>query len=626
MVRRLAVYANGHPVYDEAFRLGVNIIRGANSSGKSTIADFLFFALGGDVSAWKLEAERCSEVVAEVLINGSPLTLRRGVSKSARQPMMLFWGDYEHARASAVDGWQVFSFQRSEEKQSFSQVLFRAMGFPEVRSDMENNITMHQILRLIYVDQLSLVENLMRTEHFDTPLTREAVRDLLFGFYDDVLYRCELKLRDKRRELETARTEFDSAMGVLGQTGHELDMDKVSSAIADTEDCLGKIQTAIDAFGRTSTAALSPGTQDAIRKLGDALVAARREKDKIETEIRTTELDIEDSREFITALENRQIAIENSISTREILGELPLTRCPHCLQSLEQVLPKNVCFLCKQPVAETTGRSQALRMRQELVFQQKESEALLSEKERRLTKLKEVFPAVAEKEKTLQREFDAARETATTSRDQELDALFVQRGMLDSRKQFLLMQAKAIGVLERLKSRITNLSSDIRRLEMEIVAKRKAQERKKAEAMQCVHRNVLELLRADTHHEEVFQRGQSVLVDFRKNAFAVDGQNQFSASSIAYLKNCIHYGVFFASLELDFFRYPRLIICDNMEDKGMQEARSQNFQRAVVAKAKTFDVEHQIIFTTSMIDSSLDNPDLCIGSKYTPSRKSLKFD
>lgn len=33
--------------YDEQFHKGVNIIRGQNSSGKSTIIRFIFFALGG---------------------------------------------------------------------------------------------------------------------------------------------------------------------------------------------------------------------------------------------------------------------------------------------------------------------------------------------------------------------------------------------------------------------------------------------------------------------------------------------------------------------------------------------------------------------------------------------------
>lgn len=612
-------------MYDESFSIGVNIIRGTNSSGKSTIADFLFFALGGNVSVWKPEAERCNEVLLEALINGDPVTLRRTISRSARQPMAIFWGEFEKAKASAVEGWQVFPFQRSENKQSFSQVLFRALGLPEVRSDVESNITMHQILRLIYVDQLSLVENLMRTEAFDTSLTRAAVRDLLFGIYDDTLYQCELKLREKKHELDQANSEFNSTRKVLGETGHELDLEKVKKAMSETEDRLVKTQAAIEEISRAGLAERDKVAEKERPAIASALLAAMQERQRLETDMQAQELEVQDSRDFLSAIESRLIALNDSISTREVLGELPITHCPHCLNPLSSSASKNSCFLCKQPISETSGRSQALRMRQELVFQQKESEGLLKEKETKLTQIKGALPLAVEKERSLQRQFDAEMRVARTSRDQKLDALLVQKGNLESQMQFLHMQAKAVGVLERLKTRIGNLEATVRGLEMEIATKRQSQEGRRNEAMKNITQHALLLLRSDLPREEFFKTGKSVTVDFEKNSFAVDGRNQFSASSTGYLKNCIHYAIFFASLNLEFFRYPRLILCDNMEDKGMEEERSRNFQRVIVNLSKRFDVAHQIIFTTSMIDPGLNTPESCIGSYYDQDNKSLRF-
>ena len=537
--------------------------------------------------------------------------------------MMIYWDTLDRAQASAADGWQVFSFPRSKEKDSFSQVLFRSLGMPEVRSDMESNITMHQILRLIYVDQLSPVENLLRTESFDTVLTRSIVRDLLYGVYDDTLYLCELKLRQRRKDLEQARAEYDSATSVLGETGHEIDMENIKKALSETEERLSKTQAAIDAIN-TAADTNKPKVQNT-KDFSHGLLTARRDRSALQGEIETQEYEVEDSREFITTLENRKAALRESISTREVLGELPLSHCPHCLAALAPPAARDICFLCKQPIPETAGRSQALRMQQEIAFQVKESQALLEGKERRLEELKGQLPALLERERSLQRQYDAAMKAARTSRDQYLDSLLVQKGALDGQMQFLHMQAKAVGVLERLKGRIKELGGDVQRLEIEIITKQKAQEARKMSAVAKIEHYALELLRSDLPREGSFQTAQKVTVDFEKNTFSVDDRNQFSASSIGYLKNCVHYAIFFASLELDFVRYPRFILCDNMEDKGMEEERSRNFQRAIVALSQRFDVTHQIVFTTSMIDPGLDTPQYCVGRKYDQDHKSLVF-
>ncbi|MGH7021475.1 MAG: ATP-binding protein, partial [Brevundimonas sp.] len=49
----MLVTRGSHVLYDEAFHEGVNIIHGSNGSGKSTISDFIFFGLGGDLKDWK---------------------------------------------------------------------------------------------------------------------------------------------------------------------------------------------------------------------------------------------------------------------------------------------------------------------------------------------------------------------------------------------------------------------------------------------------------------------------------------------------------------------------------------------------------------------------------------------
>ena len=52
-LNRLSIFTHdGKIAYDENFHDGVNIIRGHNSSGKSTIGNFIFYVLGGDFKKW----------------------------------------------------------------------------------------------------------------------------------------------------------------------------------------------------------------------------------------------------------------------------------------------------------------------------------------------------------------------------------------------------------------------------------------------------------------------------------------------------------------------------------------------------------------------------------------------
>lgn len=78
------------------------------------------------------------------------------------------------------------------------------MGFPEFKAD--SNITMHQILRLIYLDQESPLGSLFYFDQFDKEITRETVAELLMGLYDEKLSNAKLdKIDTERKIVETKR-------------------------------------------------------------------------------------------------------------------------------------------------------------------------------------------------------------------------------------------------------------------------------------------------------------------------------------------------------------------------------------------------------------------------------------
>jgi hypothetical protein len=78
--------------------------------------------------------------------------------------------------------------------------------------------------------------------------------------------------------------------------------------------------------------------------------------------------------------------------------------------------------------------------------------------------------------------------------------------------------------------------------------------------MAKIQQLALIILSRDGDYQPEFKKANQVEVDFLKDTYSLDGKNNFSASSNTYLKNAIRFAIFFASLEIPYFRYPRFIL------------------------------------------------------------------
>jgi hypothetical protein len=214
-LKRLVVYTNkGEIAYNEEFHKGVNIICGDNSSGKSTITHFIFFALGAEFNDFVPEARECQVVYAEIESNGTVFTIKRYIEISektqkinGRIALHLFWGSFQECLNPPSNiYWQKYEYNTTVDKKSFSNVLFEILNLPEVKE--ENNITIHQILRLLYIDQESPTSSLFYYDEFDKQTSREAVADLLLGIYNQDLYDYKIDLYKSEKQLDEIKSEI----------------------------------------------------------------------------------------------------------------------------------------------------------------------------------------------------------------------------------------------------------------------------------------------------------------------------------------------------------------------------------------------------------------------------------
>ncbi len=632
--------------YDEKFHRGVNIIRGQNSSGKSTILRFIFFVLGGTYQDFVPEALRCSHVVAEVETNGKILTLKRYLDKTEEGdrckkdiPMYIYFGgidDYKADPRPRSEKWHKYGYRSSSETRSFSNVLFQMMGLPEFKAD--SNITMHQILRLIYLDQESPLSSLFFFDQWDKELTRETVARLLMGLYDEELSQAKLEKEEVERDIELVIRKKKVAAELL-EDPKTMSSQFLKEMIRGIEDEVMRIGDRVKELREHRPDEQERDTKQVsfeFRRCQEEISSLRKEAGRIETLVNHLKAEIEDSAYFIDALRKKREAVEHSIATREYFDALDLKLCPVCLSELS---PKEAghCPVCDAPVDSSKEENQALRIQLELDHQISESEALLKANKAELDNLKDKLRTKKRQLTAAQRQFDDAVRNVRSSRDEEIDHLLQTKGYKEAEANQYRTLLEYAERYERLSKELSDLQLRHEKLSNYIQAAENRIEHGQRDIDHAISENGVFMLNNDQERQQEFMHASDFKVNYKQNLAYISNQRiKLSASSAFYLKMAARFALLFASLQVDTMMYPRLLFSDNMEDKGMEEERAKNFQRMVVRRLQeletsnlnpetgTLEPNYQLIFATSNIADELNTPAYTIGEEYSQSNKSLK--
>ena len=627
--RLIIVTDEGKIAYDEKFHRGVNIIHGQNSSGKSTIVRFIFFALGGSYGDFVPEALRCQYVTAEVEINGKVYTLKRylektdnggGVKKNA--PIYIYFGSMEECEEDKrPEKWKCYGYNMSANKRSFSNVLFELMGLPEMKAD--SNITMHQILRLIYLDQESPLSSLFFFEQFDQTFTRETVAELLMGLYDEKLSDDKLdkiKLEDKIAELKQS----------IKITRQFLD-DPVKQSPGFLLAQIDQLKKEMDGISEEVRKLREGETQREVQKLEyermQGQVAELREQyQQVNDDIERLKADIRDSNYFIHALQKKIEAVDRSIATREYFDKLHLEYCPECLTKIEDNVEEGRCRLCKSPIDNSKGKSQAMRIKLELQFQIRESQKLLECDNDQLKERTAQSAILSRDLKAAQEKYDYAVRNVRSSQDERIDELIQTKGYKEGEIAQFNTLLESAEKYERLVNDLNKAEAEHERLSREIAATERRIRKQRMIIEQAITSNGVYLLQHDQDRQAEFRFATDFKMDFGQNiVYLSDRHIKLSASSSFYLKMAARFALFLSSVQESSMMYPRLIFSDNMEDKGMEEDRSRNFQRILVNRLTELgNPDYQVIFATSNIAQELNTIDYTVGEYYTRENKSLK--
>jgi uncharacterized Zn finger protein (UPF0148 family) len=622
---RLRVLRKGTAVYDQNFHAGVNIIRGENGSGKSTIADFIFYILGGEFDNWKTAASRCDQVQAEVITRGGKLTLRRDIGR-AQTPMNVYFGTMEDAEKNGLDRWEIYPIRRTENKESFSQVVFRAAGIPEAQSQGAANITMNQLMRLLYSDQRTPASFLFRYENFDTREIREAVGDLICGLSVYELYEIELKLRDLNKEFDVKSQRLATLLDALPSEETLANVGAIDQRVADLDT---EYTRAAAEIANADALVEDRHSRELLRDRAKAVEALRKHREAIaeaEQSLQITNLETEDLVKFLEYLEELSAKLPKAETTSEIIGNIEFTHCPACLTPLSGKAGPGHCVLCNTETDPSAERSRYLQIKMDVDIQIRESRQLLDEKRH----------AAARRERDLRRskgayeellsDFMVKFEVSTSPRESFVAERHRRLGQIDRDRSTLQQLRERVMEIERLAREKELLQNQINGLKDRQAALERKSQKRRAEALTLVSEKAKMVLKQDLERQAEFRAAQVVTVNFADNSVLVDGELNFAESSNVIVKNSAILSMLMAALEDKVFYHPRFILLDNVEDKGMEQSRSHNFQEIIVRASEQAHIDHQIIFTTSMMNPALDEGDYVIGPHYTHENRTLNVD
>jgi hypothetical protein len=526
---------------------------------------------------------------------------------------------------SRTESWQNLPYRRPDHGYSFSQILFTAIGLPESISDGSSNITMHQILRLLYVDQLTPVQRIFRIENFDTWQTRQAIGDLLLaiGGYD--LFDKQIDLRETEQKYKEAVTSFRSLVAIASGYGENILIEHITAAIAQ----MGRERTALLSSIEALTAVRDGAEEQAKLKSVRSQNAkdysvARRNVSSLERDIETLEYEIADSEEFIRHLKQSISDFDDATLTFAALGHLSFEFCPSCFAPVE---PKAIghCQLCNTKRTDGEEDSRTLAVRLDLEMQLKESEALQTDRESDLSAKRATLRIARQALRRTMSAFELDRTGAVTGREGAIAEMSRKIGFIDSQLEGLQKRLELSRRIDAASVAKEDLNNRITKLKGEIEAIQRNQNKRKLSAYTLVSKQTKRLLDEDLQEHSDFGEVEHVSFSFADDWVAINGEKNRSgsASGMVILKNSFVLGMIASSLIDKQFKLPRWMLFDNIEDKGMVEERSWNFQRLIVKMSMQADVPHQIIFTTSKIAPELDGSNLIVGRRYTRAARSL---
>lgn len=337
--------------YAVEFHAGINLIAGPMYTGKSSVLELLDYALGASMPPNYPELTKCSDVLVEMVVNGETLTLRRNLKSTSAKAHL-----YEAALLQVLTGEATpieILLRHNQTQPSISLAIlerldlatFKVKTAPTKEDSDTNSFSLRDLLFLIYIDQDRMGS---KTSFFeDVPakaIKWKAAFEIVHELFDASAAALAEALSNALKNEEELKRYLENARRFLDQF-----------RIPGTEDLL-KDETRL-----LEELKVAEETQRDHRKVertnlgASSLLADRR--NRMAEEERTLHAREDELQRSGRQLGRLRVQYQRELSQWEflresqtIMGSIPVSLCPACLQNVVTDAPKDSahCGLCKQ--------------------------------------------------------------------------------------------------------------------------------------------------------------------------------------------------------------------------------------------------------------------------------------
>jgi hypothetical protein len=359
LVERVAIVAPGS-VYDAYFRYGVNIISGPISTGKSSVLALIDYALGASNRPTYPEIAKCSDVLVQFLVGKEHLTVQRSLHSTNRKAR-IYEGHIDDVFAARVEGEEVSAAHDPAEK-SVSKELLRRLGLDNIKvktaptqsaSDV-STFSLRDLMHFIYVDQdrIDSQRAAFFEQHFAIAIKWRAAFEVVTGLYDEVSAALSSSLKDAHTDVAQHRQYLENVRLFLTRA-KVARLDQLREELADASKERADLDERVT--GARSATQMRKGEHLELARRRNDLSHQRDESLAKEDELARS---LKQLSRLRVQYERERAQLEFLRESESLVGSLPVTRCPSCLQPTPRpgdTSDAHDCHVCRRVIPESTA-------------------------------------------------------------------------------------------------------------------------------------------------------------------------------------------------------------------------------------------------------------------------------